>query len=137
MMHSPAAGRSMKSVAVAADGFAIQRILEMDLNAANAGLLWDRLSGLVGSGETRLIVDLSRVLLIDTSAMWVLLSVHRLLGDGGKLVLFGLRPPVAYAFRLTRMDQALTIVGAEQRAVQLMIADALEHAPSDLARVAV
>jgi anti-anti-sigma factor len=134
MVRAQTAGRSMRSTAVAADGFVIQRILEKDLNAANAELLWDRLSALAFSGKTRLVVDLSGVVLIDSSAMWVLLSAHKLLqGDGGKLVLFGLRPQVAYAFRLARMDQVLTIVSAEHQAVRLMLAD---PPPLELARIA-
>jgi anti-anti-sigma factor len=137
MMHFAAVRGDRASGPVASQGFLIQRIPERHLNAGNAGLLWDRLSGLAGSGETRLLIDLSRVVLIDSCAMRAMLSVHRQLGTTGKLVVFGCRPLVAHAFRLTGMDQVLTIVAAEQQAVQLMVTDAPKIIPLEMIRVAV
>ena len=54
----------------------------------------------------RVVVDLSRVEIMSSAMLSVLVQTYRHLAESnGRLVLCGLKPPVAKVFEITRLDQ--------------------------------
>ena len=54
----------------------------------------------------RVVVDLSRVEIMSSAMLSVLVQAYRHLAESsGRLVLCGLKPPVAKVFEITRLDQ--------------------------------
>jgi anti-sigma B factor antagonist len=72
----------------------------------------------IGSGNTRIVLDLSQVEFVDSSGLGAIISVLKTLGDTGELALSGMRPNVMSLCRLTRMDRVFQIFGSEQEAVK-------------------
>ena len=56
------------------------------------------------SGASRVILDLSEVMFIDSSGLGAIVAAMKQLGSSRKLDLAGLSPMVDKVFRLTRMD---------------------------------
>jgi len=66
------------------DGSLVVRILENRLDASNSDGLTDELQGLVNEGSSHLILDLSGVTFLDSSALGAIVSIVKDLGDDGR-----------------------------------------------------
>jgi anti-sigma B factor antagonist len=64
-----------------------------------------------------IILDLTAVLFIDSSGLGALVAVLKHLGEGGDLVLCGIKGGVASMFKLTRMDKVFRIFPTAEDAV--------------------
>jgi anti-sigma B factor antagonist len=61
-------------------------------------------------GESRkVILDLSQVSFVDSTALGALVALHKRLGGGESLSLASVRPEIATLFRLTRLDTVFRI----------------------------
>jgi anti-sigma B factor antagonist len=80
---------------------------ELDLAAAPS-LKW-ALADLVQAGATQLVVDLSRVTFIDSTALGVLVGAHRSLSAGSRLAIACRHPDVLNIFELTGLDATFDI----------------------------
>lgn len=69
----------------------------------------DHVSGLVAEGVGDLIVDISDVKFMDSSALGAIVSALKLFDGRGKLILVGASGVVLDLFQLTRMDRVLTM----------------------------
>ena len=66
--------------------------------------------GMLANGTTSVVMDLSDVNFVDSSALAVMVRTMKHCRErGGELILCGLRQPVSTIFELTRMDQAIRI----------------------------
>jgi anti-sigma B factor antagonist len=63
----------------------------------------------VAGGRSQLIIDLSKVDFIDSTALGGFISVLKALGSDGELALAGARPPVRRLLELTRLDQVMRL----------------------------
>jgi anti-sigma B factor antagonist len=63
----------------------------------------------VASGRSRLIIDLTKVDFIDSTALGGFISVLKALGSDGELALSGARPPVRRLLELTRLNQVMRL----------------------------
>ncbi|MEM1115508.1 MAG: STAS domain-containing protein [Bacteroidota bacterium] len=80
------------------------------LNAHLAGAFRTALLDLFESGHERLVVDLSGVAFMDSSALGALVAVHkRCVAENGLFLLCDLSPAVASLFDLTRMSSVFRI----------------------------
>ncbi|HET9773141.1 MAG TPA: STAS domain-containing protein [Acidimicrobiia bacterium] len=80
-----------------------------ELDMASAPALWEVLAGEI-PGTKRLVVDLKDTTFIDSSGLSIFVrALRRLRYDGGDLVLRSLRPSVHEVFRITGLDQVLTV----------------------------
>lgn len=85
------------------------RVMEDRIDAASAIQFKERMRDVTGAGEPRVVLDLSRVLFLDSSGLGAIVAVKKLLGPDRNLELVGLTGTVRKVFRLTRMDSVFTI----------------------------
>jgi len=80
-----------------------------------AGALEFRESVLDAAREARgrVLLDLGEVEFLDSSGLGAVIAVMKALAPKATLELAALQPPVARVFRLTRLDEVITIHGAE------------------------
>jgi anti-sigma B factor antagonist len=70
-------------------------------------------------GRDRVILDLQRVDVIDSSAVGCVLGwVRRLRSDNGRMVICSIRQPVQLVFDLVRIDRLVTLAPDRKAAVQ-------------------
>ena len=84
-------------------------VLEDRIDAASAIQFKERMRDATRDGPARVVLDLARVQLLDSSGLGAIVAVKKLLGPDRALELSGLTPTVEKVFRLTRMDSIFTI----------------------------
>lgn len=87
-------------------------IIMVDANRIDASVaiqFKDRMREVLGTGQTRHVLDLHNVDFIDSSGLGAIVAAMKLMPKGGKLELAGLTPAVDKVFRMTRMDSIFTI----------------------------
>jgi anti-sigma B factor antagonist len=81
-----------------------------DVDIHTAPQVAERLDALRAEGCTAIVVDLSDVTFLDSSALGVLIAAHReLAGVGGGLRLAAPRPQVSQVFRITRLAEVIPL----------------------------
>jgi anti-sigma B factor antagonist len=78
----------------------------------------DMVSELIKDGNRLLVFDLSAVDFIDSSGIGCLVTCLKLMGPKGRIVIWGLKPPVESMFKLTRMDRVFTLCSTEEQALE-------------------
>ncbi|HWR21240.1 MAG TPA: STAS domain-containing protein [Verrucomicrobiae bacterium] len=94
--------------------------LEERLDARVATDFKERMAELIASGNTRIVLDLSRVEFIDSSGLGAIVSSLKRMGGRGDLVVCGLQETTMTLFRLTRMDRVFQVFDSEQQAVSAL-----------------
>ena len=64
---------------------------------------------IVDAGNTQLVLDLCEVKFLDSSGLGAIVSIRKMVGNEGDMVLCGLTGQVRSVFRLTRMDTIFDI----------------------------
>lgn len=82
---------------------------ERRLDARAAPDLKAALASYVGVGWQWIVLDISRVEFIDSSALGAIVSGLKLLGRSGDLVIAGAQAPVVALFSLTRTDKVFRL----------------------------
>ena len=85
------------------------RVKEDRLMANKAAEFRTTIADFVEAGNTKLVLDLSEVKFLDSSGLGAIVSIRKMVGTGGSLVLCGLTEQVRSVFRLTRMDTVFEI----------------------------
>jgi anti-sigma B factor antagonist len=89
-----------------------------EIDASTAPTLGRRLLALVDEGKTGLVVDLSRVTFLDSTALGVLLNaVRQLSSRRGQLVLVCPSDRVLRPFQITGLVQRLSITDSREEAL--------------------
>jgi anti-sigma B factor antagonist len=83
--------------------------VEGELDLASAPKLKWALADVIDAGATQLVVDLSRVSFIDSTALGVLVGVHRSLSAGTRMGIACSHPDVLNIFELTGLDATFDI----------------------------
>jgi anti-anti-sigma factor len=92
-----------------------QRILD-ELHIAKIGKTLNQC--VVGLCGDPLVVDFNSVTNMSSSALGMLLTLHKhVCEDGGKLVLCNIQPTIADVFRITRLDNVFDIVSSRAEAL--------------------
>ena len=78
--------------------------VEGELDLASAQSLKWALTDIIKAGVSQIVVDLSPVTFIDSTALGVLVGVHRSLGSDARLALAGADADVLNIFELTGLD---------------------------------
>jgi anti-sigma B factor antagonist len=94
--------------------------VEGELDLASAPNLKWALADVLGEGCSQLVLDLSLVSFIDSTALGVLVGAHRNLNDGVRLAIACAHPDVLNIFELTGLDATFDIFSSFD--------DALAHA---------
>ena len=84
-------------------------VMEDRIDAASAIQFKEKMREVTEAGDQRVVLDLARVLFLDSSGLGAIVAVKKLLGPDRVLELSGLTPTVRKVFRLTRMDTIFTI----------------------------
>jgi len=92
--------------------------VEGDLDLASAPNLKWALADLQAAGQHNLIVDLTNVGFIDSTALGVLVGAQRGLDVGARLLLICSEPNVLRIFELTGLDGMFDIFGTLQEALE-------------------
>jgi anti-anti-sigma factor len=82
---------------------------EERIDAVNSPVLKRELIELVGTGATRLVLDLGRVEFLASCGLGMLVAVLKRCGKAGSVRLCGVRATVAATLRLTAMDRVFPI----------------------------
>jgi anti-anti-sigma factor len=91
-----------------------------ELDAMTAQQFRDELMQQVPAARRRVVVDLSGLQFMDTSAIHVLVRVNnRVMAGGGLLVLAGAQPVVARVLSLAGADEVMPVVGTVADALAL------------------
>ena len=91
-----------------------------ELDAVTVPQFRDELMQQVPAARRRVVVDLSGLRFMDTSAIHVLVSVNnRVMAGGGLLVLAGAQPVVARVLSLAGADEVMPVVGSVADALAL------------------
>ncbi len=98
----------------------VLKVLEPRLDAANAPELRLRVSEMIGAGTQRLILDVSAVEFMDSSSLGAVVSILKMVGGSGDLVIAGAHGIVAELFKLTRMDRVFQMAADADSALDMM-----------------
>jgi len=79
------------------------------IDAAGAIQFKERMREIIQEPSTRVVLDLSSVVFLDSSGLGAVVAVMKALGPIRRLELSGLTPTVEKVFRLTRMDSVFII----------------------------
>lgn len=90
------------------------------LDASSAAAFRETLIGHIEGGAQSMVIDLSRVGFIDSSALGALIAAVKKLGPLGVLAVAGVQPAVARLFAITRMDRVFSLhAGADEAVARL------------------
>jgi len=90
------------------------------LDASVALRFKEAVAAVIQQGESRLILDFSRVDFIDSSCLGALISLLKTLSGKGQLVLCSLNSNINAMFSLTRMDRVFTLCGNRSEALAIV-----------------
>ncbi|MDE2180430.1 MAG: STAS domain-containing protein [candidate division NC10 bacterium] len=94
--------------------------LEDRLDARVATDFKERMIELITAGNTKIVLDLSKVEFIDSSGLGAIVSSLKRMGGRGDLVVCGLQETTMTLFKLTRMDRVFQVFESEQQAVSAL-----------------
>jgi anti-sigma B factor antagonist len=87
-------------------------VISPRLDASVAPQFKTEMTDIVNGGAKNLVLDMSSVKMIDSSGLGTLVTILKLLGGQGSIVIRGATPSVLGLFKLTRMDRVFTIEAA-------------------------
>ncbi len=87
------------------------------LDASTANALREALIGQLGTGAEKLVLDLSGVSFLDSSALGALIAAAKRVGPSGHFGVAGTQPAVARLFALTHMDRVFTLYPSTAEAI--------------------
>lgn len=85
------------------------RVADERIDAAAAVQFRDAMRSATEGGQERVVLDLSRVVFVDSSGLGAIIASMKQLGANRHLELAGLQPAVAKVFRLTRLDEVVKV----------------------------
>lgn len=100
----------------------VLKVLEVRLDAANAPELRIKVNEMIEAGAQRIILDISDVEFMDSSSLGAMVSILKMVGGSGDLVVAGARGIVADLFKLTRMDRVFRMTDDADSARDMMAA---------------
>lgn len=104
------------------DDLALLKIVESRLDAANAPELRSKVNELIETGAQRIVLDISDVEFMDSSSLGAMVSILKMVGSSGDLVVAGAHGIVADLFKLTRMDRVFRMTDTVESALDMMVA---------------
>jgi anti-sigma B factor antagonist len=103
-------------------GLVISRVTAAhQLSAYESQALTSELLAAADAAKGRLAVDMSIVEFMSSSALGVLVTVHKACNKlGGRLVVFGLRDDLVKLIKITHLDRLFTLASDEQAALKAL-----------------
>ena len=108
----------MNTIGISKEGdIAIVKSRIKRLDASVALVFKQEVQQVVESGEKALVLDLESVQFMDSSGLGAMVSILKVIGAGGKLVVCNPTRAVLSLFNLTRMDKIFTIASLPDEAI--------------------
>ncbi len=95
----------------------IVKVLNKRLDAQAVGDFKKKMSEYASNGSHMIVLNISEVDFVDSSGLGAMVSVLKLLGEEGQLVICGTTEPVARMFKLTRMNKVFSMFEGESEAI--------------------
>lgn len=99
------------------DGVLVVKIMNNRLDAQGADDFRNRMSELISGGNRCISLNMSGVDFIDSSGLGAMVSVLKLMGQDGDIVISGPKESAMRMFKLTRMNKVFRIFDKEEDAV--------------------
>jgi len=93
----------------------VARVMAERIDAASAEAFRTALAPALEGSAPRVVLDMSQVIFLDSTALGALVGMMKRLDRGRRLELTGVGPRLRRIFDLTGMDQMITIDGAGGR----------------------
>ena len=87
------------------------------VDASNAGVLEQKLLGLIAGGEKRLVLDAERLDYISSAGLRLLLVARKRLPTGGSLALCALQPQIREIFDIAGLSSIFLIHDTQDEAI--------------------
>ena len=86
-------------------------ILELDgeLDISSSSTIRDEINQIIESGQRHIVLDMTKVVYMDSSGLGALAEAHKKLGQDGDIVLVGCRAVVERVLRFTQFDRVLEL----------------------------
>ena len=97
--------------------FTVVTIGETRMDAAVAPEFKHQIAQLLEDGATRIVLDLSQVNFMDSSSLGALVSLLKMIGNRGDLIIAGAKGVVAELFKLTRMERVFRMTDSVDAAL--------------------
>jgi len=95
----------------------VVKVVAPRLDAREAVEFKAQMADWIRQGPQTILLNLAEVRFIDSSGLGAIVSVLKLLGRQGDLVLCGVTEPVLSLFKLTRMDRVFQMYAQESEAL--------------------
>lgn len=92
------------------------------LTSANAATFRQSVLDVIEDGNSRIVIDLANVIVVDSTGIGALVAVMKRIGLRGDLALCGLSDRVARNFSVTRMDRVFPIHASSDDALRALAA---------------
>ncbi len=92
-------------------------VAEERLDARTADGLKATMLNCIEGGETRIVLDLSKIDFVDSTGLGAIVLTRKAIGDSGEIVMTGISDPVMRMFRLTRTDTLFRIAATDEEAI--------------------
>lgn len=102
----------------------IVTLLDTRMDAAVAPELKNNLAQLINNGHNRIILDINAVTFMDSSSLGALVSLLKMVGNRGDLIITGAKGIVADLFKLTRMDRVFRMATDVDAALGMILTTA-------------
>ncbi len=94
--------------------------MEKSIDASISGDFKGRMLEEINRGTKRMVLDLSHVDFLDSSALGAMVSALKALGGAGSLAICGVREPVVNVFKLTRLDRVFHLYNGRNTACAVL-----------------
>lgn len=98
----------------------IVKLMEKRLDASTAVDFKKRMSEFIDNGNDQIVLDLSEVDFMDSTGLGSIVSILKMIGRKGDLVLTGIRETQMVLLKLTRMDRVFQMFGNEEEAIAFL-----------------
>ena len=98
----------------------IVKILNQRLDVQGVTDFKEKMAEYVSNGRRLIVLNISDVEFVDSSGLGAMVSVLKLLGADGRLVVCATREPVMRMFKLTRMNKVFNMYEGERQAIDAL-----------------
>lgn len=91
-------------------------LVDQRLDAVRAPAFKQALIDNIRNQPKRVMIDASKVDFIDSTGLGALVTLLKMMGKGGRIVVAGAKPPVRRLFEITKLDSVFSLVADPEAA---------------------
>ncbi len=97
-------------------GMLVIALDDQRLDAARAPAFKQALIDNISDQPRRVMIDATKVDFIDSTGLGALVALFKMMGEGGRIVVAGAKPPVRRLFEITKLDSVFVLVADPEAA---------------------